>query len=51
MGASEAGGHADGCGGGVEGLEGFGLKIIGYCCAPVDYRAEDLVSCQIWEEV
>ena len=50
VGAGEAGGHADGCGGGVEGLEGFGVKVIGYCGAPVDYRAEDLVSCQIWEE-
>ena len=45
VGAGEAGGHADGCGGGVEGFEGFGVEVIGYCRAPVDYRAEDLVSC------
>ena len=51
VGAGEAAGHADRCGGGIEGFEGFGVKVIGYCGAPVDYCAEDLVSCQILEEV
>lgn len=51
VGAGVAGGHADGCGGGIEGFEGFGVEVIGYCGAPVDYSAEDLVSCQILEEV